>query len=150
MMSKTDPGDVPCNGCTLCCRDHHLVLLFPEYGDDVASYETQMIGGAHALKMKENGDCIYLGEGGCSIHERVPGVCREFDCRALFATSSRAERRAMGDGERAVYKAGRQRVETLNQEHPIIVDIKERRRKGESFLSRTGVLKTMLGPPKER
>jgi Fe-S-cluster containining protein len=71
---------VPCNGCTACCRNE-VVLLSVEHGDDPDRYVTDMLVGGPALRHKENGECVYLGEVGCTIHETVPYACRMFDCR---------------------------------------------------------------------
>jgi len=35
------------------------------------------------LAHKPNGECIYLENSGCSIHERAPSLCRSADCRSL-------------------------------------------------------------------
>jgi hypothetical protein len=34
---------------------------------------------------KPNGDCIYLAERGCSIHDRAPSLCKAADCRGVAA-----------------------------------------------------------------
>jgi Fe-S-cluster containining protein len=50
------------------------------------------------LKRRPNGDCVYLGENGCTIHDRAPTVCRVFDCRDAylnFMQHPRSERRRM-------------------------------------------------------
>ena len=79
-------ADVPCNGCTACCRNQ--LILLTKY-DDVASYDAHVvrhpINGTPiwAVKQRENGDCVYLGEG-CTIHDRAPYLCRQFDCRAIY------------------------------------------------------------------
>lgn len=117
-------GPVPCDGCKLCCQGHHLVVLFPEHGDDITQYETEVIGtkdgeDIHRLKFKENGDCHYLGPDGCTIHDRAPSVCRYFDCRVVFLETDRETRRRMtksGHESRDVYRAGRERVPSLNPE----------------------------------
>jgi Fe-S-cluster containining protein len=66
------------------------------------------------LRRKENGDCWYLGERGCTIYHRRPQICRRFDCRELFISMSRAERRDyikdIGGFAREVLEAGRQRL----------------------------------------
>jgi Fe-S-cluster containining protein len=36
---------------------------------------------ARMLAHKPNGDCIYLGDGYCTIHDMAPAVCKAFDCR---------------------------------------------------------------------
>jgi Fe-S-cluster containining protein len=84
--------DVPCNGCTACCR-FDLILLHPEDGDVVMLYETMEIINpmtgepALALKHKPGGGCIYLGDGGCTIHGRAPVICKAFDCRRFYRDS---------------------------------------------------------------
>jgi Fe-S-cluster containining protein len=77
-------GIVPCNGCTLCCKSDAVRLL---EGDSPKEYETEphpTIPGALMIAHKENRDCVYLGDKGCSIHDRRPRMCREMDCRTIF------------------------------------------------------------------
>lgn len=79
---------VPCNGCTLCCQGDALRLL---PGDDASQYQTvphDTILGELMLDHKPNGDCIYLGATGCTIHARRPQMCREMDCRIIGARLS--------------------------------------------------------------
>jgi len=85
---------VPCGGCRLCCQKTP-VMLVPEAGDDVKSYDT-VVGpdGRSYLRMRDSGDCIYLNDSGCTIHDRVPYACRVFDCRAQYLRRTRDERRA--------------------------------------------------------
>ena len=50
---------------------------------------------------------------GCSIYERRPSVCRGFDCRKLFMSKTRNERRdwiKSGMMQREVYAAARERL----------------------------------------
>lgn len=113
---------VPCHGCTACC-EHDIIMLHPECGDIVASYEhepmvnpvTGAIG--FALKHRPDGACIYLVDGvGCSIHERAPAICREFDCRLMVLRFKRPElRRLIREGLLGsdVVRAGRARLGTL-------------------------------------
>lgn len=113
---------VPCHGCTACCR-HDIIMLHPEQGDIVESYEAEPminpISGAHgyALKHRHDGACIYLVDGvGCSIHERAPAICREFDCRLMVLHFKRPElRRLVREGilGKDVIAAGRARLGTL-------------------------------------
>jgi uncharacterized protein len=69
-----------------------------------------------ALKRKANGDCYYLGPTGCTIHDRAPALCREFDCRTLFTALTRQERRPIeqvnGANARGIFAAGRKRPDT--------------------------------------
>ena len=101
--------NVPCAGCTACCQED-LILLHPEMGDNAEEYQTISVTlngreEKQALAHKKNGNCIYLGEKGCTIHDRAPAVCREFDCRDLWRRTSRSERRQM-DCARSCIKSG--------------------------------------------
>lgn len=120
-------ADVPCNGCTACCK-FDLVFLHPECGDDPAQYETRQainpVTGklGLALKHAKKGGCIYLDASGCTIHERAPMVCREFDCRRFYRdaymTTPRPERRRWvreGLIGKDVIEAGKARLHTLEE-----------------------------------
>lgn len=89
-----EAASVPCGSCNLCCKKT-LVLLLPDMGDDVSSYETKTGNGQHFLAMKPNGDCVYLNEVGCSIHARAPHMCKIFDCRQQHSMYSRDQRREL-------------------------------------------------------
>lgn len=84
-----------CAGCAACCR-REMLALFPEHGDDPAAYQTNPVPQVHpasgrtftVLAQQPNGDCVYLGktpagEDGCTIHDRRPWACRQFDCRVM-------------------------------------------------------------------
>lgn len=114
-------SNVPCNGCTACCRGD-TIMLHPELGDDPGTFLTEpahnpLTGKAGLmLQHKPNGECVYLGEGGCTIHERAPVICREYDCRMQFAGLSRQQRRWLvkrGMFSQATMQAGRKRAHTL-------------------------------------
>ena len=80
---KLAAADVPCNGCTLCCQGDAVRL---EAEDRALDYQTEpdpYIPGALMIAHKPNGDCIYLTEKGCRIHDRAPSLCRSADCRSL-------------------------------------------------------------------
>jgi Fe-S-cluster containining protein len=74
---------VPCNGCTLCCQDDAIRLTGEDNPDDYITETHPYITGALMLAHKPNGDCIYLDETGCSIHDRAPSLCRSADCRSI-------------------------------------------------------------------
>lgn len=107
-------AEVPCKGCTLCCRNTP-VLLIAEAGDVVDDYDHVMdADGNPWLRQRDDGACVYLSERGCTIHERVPYACRVFDCRKLFSGHTRKERRELirhGASDRSILARGRQLLE---------------------------------------
>lgn len=112
----TAPGKVACDGCTLCCKGD-AVRLLP--GDDIDSYKTERhprVRSARMLAHKENGDCIYLGDGGCTIHDRRPQMCRTMDCRLLAAKLPPALARSLigkKSLQASVYYRGKELMHTL-------------------------------------
>ena len=116
MTTRPPDVDVPCNGCTACCRKQ-IVALFPEYGDDPAILSRHVErDGVLILDEAENGDCVYLQDGGCSVWEHRPVLCRTFDCRQHFRDYTRAQRRRMvkaGLVSKEIFDAGRARLHTL-------------------------------------
>jgi len=116
-------ADVPCAGCTLCCRTLIVPLAEEEYeqyvdaaGEPNWGWITTADGKRHgrALKRKPNGECVYLNERGCSIHGHAPHVCQRFDCRQLFSKSDRAWRRQQvkeGKLPKALFDKGREMLE---------------------------------------
>lgn len=76
-------GDVPCNGCTLCCLGDAIRILS---ADDPTRYQTvphEHFPGQLMLDHKANGECIYLTDSGCGIHGTKPTMCVEMDCRRV-------------------------------------------------------------------
>lgn len=111
---------VACNGCTACCRGEAIFLQpddNPLLFETVEVYDPTKKRFGRMLKQTEDLACIYLGDGGCTIHERRPIICRVFDCAAMVAklieTYPRAERRRMlrdGRIDAEVYDAGSSRM----------------------------------------
>lgn len=125
-IARLQAASVPCNGCTACCQNE-LLMLHPEFGDNPREYLTQKAGAKDALQQKENGDCIYLGKQGCTIWERRPAMCREFDCRRDFLITTRRQRQMLvqaGFASQKVYNAGKKRIHTLSH------DERQKARKG--------------------
>lgn len=116
MTSDSIVADVPCNGCTACCRGE-IVMLFPEHGDNPKVLAQHFdLGGKLILEQTDSGDCVYLKDGGCSVWEDRPAMCRAFDCRRHYQSFTRSERRRMvksGIASRSVFDAGRSRLHTL-------------------------------------
>ncbi len=74
-----------CAGCTQCCQWHGQkelqVKLEPE---EIGQYKTDP-DHPDLLRTDKEGNCIYLEDYGCGIHDRSPINCRAFDCRDLLA-----------------------------------------------------------------
>ena len=98
-------------------------------GDNPDQYETQIctnpITGepAVAIAHKQEGGCVYLGEHGCTIHDRAPALCRKFDCRKFYLKlveqTTRPERRRLirkGLISNQLLLEGRKRVATLKND----------------------------------
>lgn len=120
----SERANVPCGACRACCRNN-LVLILPDEGDDPALYEMDRYETPHGevlvLKHRPNGDCVYLGADGCTIHDHAPAICRVFDCRGFFAMRSRNERRVLSRGSettRAIFAAGRERLQANQEGRP--------------------------------
>lgn len=122
-----DSTDVPCGTCRLCCRGD-VIMLIPEEGDDVSSYEHDIVtlpgvGTGAILKKNAEGNCVYLGPQGCTIHDRAPKICRVFDCRRWFLSKTGGERRrlvASGMADADIFKAGQRRAHTLPDVRDVI------------------------------
>lgn len=110
------PKSVPCGNCTACC--HGMIAVLPEFGDDPTDYETEWTTNPLTgnpllqLKQKPDGSCHYL-DGGCTIYDSRPAICKGFDCRPFarqFLAASPAERREMVKYMSAeVFRAGTER-----------------------------------------
>lgn len=74
---------VPCNGCTLCCHGDAIRILPHEDASKWQTVPHPFAPGALMLDHKPNGDCLYLGESGCTIHTDKPQQCVEMDCRNI-------------------------------------------------------------------
>jgi Fe-S-cluster containining protein len=124
---------VPCGSCRQCCRGNSFVMLLADEGDDVESYQHEIVelparrlgplnhkaGSGPILKRQPNGDCVYLGPEGCTIHDRAPVICRMFDCRNLIRGHSRTELKALLSQrlvDRAIVDAGRRLIRRERQD----------------------------------
>jgi hypothetical protein len=117
--------DVPCNGCTECCRSNQGLVLHPEQGDEVESYRHRVVADpatgnpVFLLAAEANGQCVYLGATGCTIYDRRPLLCRSFDCRKHYLILLRQDRDnlvRLGLSSRDVFNAGRARLKSLSYE----------------------------------
>jgi len=119
MKKKLTYRHVPCNGCTLCCQGD-AVRLEPE--DLAMNYLTEAhpyIQGAMMIAHKPNGECIYLDDHGCSIHDRAPSLCRTADCRSLAA-------RIDFESAKKLHLLGRMDIRVWDQGHKLLEEVKKR------------------------
>lgn len=114
--SNAERADVPCGKCTLCCRTLIVPLALEEFEQYqwgwVVTRDNKRLG--RALMRKPNGDCVYLGEEGCTIHGRAPHACQRFDCRDLITKMGRDARRlAIKEGSlpKELFDRGREMLE---------------------------------------
>ena len=103
--------EVPCNGCTACCR-HQIVLLNKHDEPNIAAYDHRQIGEHRVLNNKPNGDCTHLGSEGCTIYDKRPFVCRTYDCRKHFKTLAPSEQRRFANS--ALGEEARKRLASLD------------------------------------
>lgn len=113
---RKQPAKVPCNGCTACCK-HDAVVLRPAERMKYKHHIEQVAGKNYAvLDRKDNGDCTYLMEDGCSIHDDAPDICKRMDCRVLYLITP-AEirgRRVKENPQMAIiYQEAEKRLDTL-------------------------------------
>lgn len=126
---QKDQNAIACDGCIACCKNDQVILR-PEAGDDVSSYEVEFIASAlypdkpmPALKRDPlTGHCVYLSATGCTIHDRAPATCRRFHCARMFKALGRLSKAkrdvlwARGDVlDRAVVERGRDRYQLARQ-----------------------------------
>jgi Fe-S-cluster containining protein len=85
-------SDVPCNGCTACCRSSQFVHIGPEEIDTLARIPPALLFSAPGrprghvvLGYDERGHCPMLVDDACSIYEDRPKACRTYDCRVFAA-----------------------------------------------------------------
>lgn len=126
---------VPCAGCSACCR-HEIVPLVEEQGDKPETYDhddVKLPDGSiiKVLKQNPDGSCVYLGEKGCTIHDRAPAVCRWFDCRRYFLSVPRNERRVLArisKNKNEVFEEAKKRLSMLSPaEHQQAVNRRKHR-----------------------
>jgi Fe-S-cluster containining protein len=86
-------SDVPCDGCTACCRSSQFVHIGPDEVDTLAHIPAALLfpapglaEGNVVLGHDENGHCPMLIDDKCSIYEHRPWTCRTYDCRIFAAT----------------------------------------------------------------
>jgi Fe-S-cluster containining protein len=86
-------ADVPCAGCTACCRSFQFIHIDPDERETLARIPPELLSpaprssdGQLVLGYDEHGRCPMLVDDRCSIYEHRPRTCRAYDCRIFAAT----------------------------------------------------------------
>jgi Fe-S-cluster containining protein len=86
-------SDVPCDGCTACCRSSQFVHIGPDEIDTLSRIPAELLfpapgrpAGHVVLGYDERGHCPMLIDDRCSIYAHRPTACRTYDCRIFGAT----------------------------------------------------------------
>lgn len=120
MMGEAS-SSVPCGTCNLCC--HGRVFLSPDEdatGLEVVVESAPMMGPHAGKKLRRlattaSGVCVHLEHGKCTVYERRPRICRQFDCREHYHLPSAERRRREAllthPRDRAIIARGRELVE---------------------------------------
>jgi Fe-S-cluster containining protein len=104
-------AEVPCNGCTACCRASQFIHIEPDETEALARVPAELVfpapqrpQGHVVLGYDENGHCPMLVDDVCSIYDVRPRTCRTYDCRIFPATGIDLEQE---DGEHAKVEIAR-------------------------------------------
>lgn len=92
-IAGEDGSELPCDGCTACCRSGQFVAVGPNERDALARIPSDLLfpaprrpEGHRVLALTADGHCPMLVDGHCSIYEHRPAACRAYDCRIFAAT----------------------------------------------------------------
>jgi Fe-S-cluster containining protein len=92
-----DSVDVPCHGCTACCRSGKLIPVEDDEVDALAHLPADCLvpmpgqPAGRFLRHDESGRCSQLTAEGCSVYAHRPQACRSYDCRIFAAAGLRAD-----------------------------------------------------------
>lgn len=99
---------VPCNGCTRCCHNDAIRILPHEDASRWRTVPHDYRPDALMLEHKPNGDCVYLGDHGCTIQNDKPQMCSEMDCRNLANALTFTQARKIKGFPIAIWKRGKE------------------------------------------
>jgi Fe-S-cluster containining protein len=81
-LARSAPFAYACGACSRCCRDKGIMVnpyeaarLAASQGLTTTRFLAECTDGVH-LRRRGDGDCIFLGERGCTVHADRPLVCR--------------------------------------------------------------------------
>jgi uncharacterized protein len=83
-MRRDSPFSYACHACNRCCRNkairvspYEILRLARFLGISTTQFVNyHTAAGGTVLRTKENGDCQFLGKGGCGVHPDRPLACR--------------------------------------------------------------------------
>ena len=116
-------SDVPCDGCTACCRSSQFVHIGLDETDTLARIPSELLFPAPympdhvVLGYDERGHCPMLVDDGCTIYAHRPHACRVYDCRVLPAAGL-----TLDDEDKAAVSA---RVSRWRFSHPTESDARD-------------------------
>jgi len=91
-LRREQASEVPCGGCTACCRSSQFVHIGADETETIARIPADLRfpapglpKGHVVLGYDENGHCPMLHDDRCSIYEHRPRTCRTYDCRVFPA-----------------------------------------------------------------
>jgi Fe-S-cluster containining protein len=96
-LHDADPVEVPCDGCTACCRSGKLIPVDADEVEALAHIPADCLvampgqPARRVLTHDESGRCSQLTPEGCSVYEHRPRACRMYDCRIFPAAGVRAD-----------------------------------------------------------
>lgn len=98
-------SDVPCDGCVACCTSGQTIVVEGDEHDALAHLPASALvdlgDGDHALAHDDQGRCVLLVGGACTVYEHRPRRCRTYDCRIFPATGLAPEADKPAIAERA-------------------------------------------------
>jgi uncharacterized protein len=97
-LSGRGTSDVPCDGCTACCRASQFVTIAPDETDTLAHVPPSLVSpapgapsGHVVMGYDGRGHCPMLVDDRCSIYPHRPRACRTYDCRVFAAAGVAAD-----------------------------------------------------------
>lgn len=97
-LRTKDVINVPCDGCTACCRSDMRVNL----SEDETERFPHVIEDGRPVLAKNGRDCVMFDveNNRCSVYEDRPIVCKTYDCRQLWMAGFRNLNRGIEMNER--------------------------------------------------
>jgi Fe-S-cluster containining protein len=78
-------SDVPCGSCAVCCEKLSPYLTPEEFASGEYAYTFMRVDGLDVptitIPKSTQGGCMYYVNNKCSIYNKRPLACRQFDCR---------------------------------------------------------------------